>query len=117
MTPDQIPHELIDMLDQAAGRTHNPDGRVLRTLAAILTRYDELRELEGGAMIQLRNGSNTITLEIKRYGSIAVTLPYEEYREAKDAGRLDHLLDCWISDMHTDCVIIEPDGTEVFPFG
>ncbi len=43
MTPDEIPQELIDILDTAAGRTHSRDGSVLRTLAQILTRYDQIR--------------------------------------------------------------------------
>lgn len=36
------PQELVDLLDQRAGKVHRRDGVVLRTLAEILTRYDEL---------------------------------------------------------------------------
>ncbi len=42
MTPQQIPRELVDLLDERAGRKHSADGQVLRTLAEILTRYDQL---------------------------------------------------------------------------
>jgi len=44
MTPDEIPQELVDLLDRRAGRLHRRGGTVLSTLAEILTRYDELRE-------------------------------------------------------------------------
>lgn len=43
MTPEQIPPELIRMLDEAAGRQHTGTGTVATTLAAILTRYDQLK--------------------------------------------------------------------------
>lgn len=43
MTPDQIPQELIDILDRNAGRKHARTGSVIRTLAEILTAYDQLK--------------------------------------------------------------------------
>lgn len=43
MTPEQIPQELKDMLDLAAGKIHSSQGSVMTCLAAILTRYDEMR--------------------------------------------------------------------------
>jgi hypothetical protein len=43
MTPTEIPQELIDLLDERAGKKHSREGRVLSTLAEILTRYDELK--------------------------------------------------------------------------
>ena len=43
MTVDEIPQELVDILDKAAGKKHGREGIVLRTLAEILTRYDEIK--------------------------------------------------------------------------
>jgi len=43
MTPEEIPRELMDILDAAAGKKHSHDGHVARALAEILTRYDEMR--------------------------------------------------------------------------
>ncbi len=43
MTPAEIPQELVDLLDERAGRRHSRDGSVLRTLAEILTRFDQMR--------------------------------------------------------------------------
>lgn len=43
MTVDEIPQELIDLLDERAGKKHSKTGSVLKTLAEILTRYEELR--------------------------------------------------------------------------
>ena len=43
MTPQEIPQELVDILDADAGKKHSRDGHVLKTLAKILTRYDEIR--------------------------------------------------------------------------
>lgn len=44
MKPYEIPAELVDILDERAGKKHSREGQVLRTLAEILTKYDELRE-------------------------------------------------------------------------
>jgi len=41
--PSEIPSELLDILDEAAGKKHSREGRVVQTLAKILTRYEELR--------------------------------------------------------------------------
>jgi hypothetical protein len=43
MTPAEMPQELVDLLDERAGKRHSREGRVLTALAEILTRYDELR--------------------------------------------------------------------------
>jgi hypothetical protein len=43
VTPAEIPQELVDLLDERAGRVHSRDGVVLRTLAEILTRYDQIK--------------------------------------------------------------------------
>lgn len=42
MTPEEIPQELVDILDARAGKLHGRNGVVMRTLAELLTRYDEL---------------------------------------------------------------------------
>lgn len=46
MTPEEIPDELVQMLDEAAGKEHSRQGPVLTTLARILTRYEEIRAPE-----------------------------------------------------------------------
>ncbi len=43
---EDIPQEIIDFLDQRAGKKHSRDGIVLETLAEILTIYDFLKELK-----------------------------------------------------------------------
>lgn len=43
MTGSEVPQELIEILDKRAGRHHSRAGRVVRTLAEILTKYDELK--------------------------------------------------------------------------
>lgn len=43
MTPAEIPAELLAILDRAAGKQHTRTGSVVASLAAILTRYDELK--------------------------------------------------------------------------
>lgn len=48
MTGEEIPQELIDMLDGLAGKKHGREGRVVAALARILTRYDELKEMDNG---------------------------------------------------------------------
>lgn len=40
MTPDEIPQELVDLLDERAGKQHSCTGPVLATLAEILTRFE-----------------------------------------------------------------------------
>jgi len=44
MAPEDIPDELMDIVNKAAGREHSKTGTVGRTLALVLTRYDELRD-------------------------------------------------------------------------
>lgn len=43
MTPDDIDQELIDILDELAGKKHSRNGQVVNALAKILTRYEELK--------------------------------------------------------------------------
>jgi len=40
---EEVPQELIDILDKRAGKTHSRTGVVVECLAEILTRYDEIR--------------------------------------------------------------------------
>lgn len=42
MSPEEVPQELIDMMDEAAGRQHSRSGSVVATLARILTRHEEM---------------------------------------------------------------------------
>lgn len=44
MISADIPQELIDILDRAAGRAHTQTGSVVTALADILTAYDRIRE-------------------------------------------------------------------------
>jgi hypothetical protein len=46
MTPEEIPQELVDMLNRDAGKQHRRTGTALRSLAAILTRYEQIRPLK-----------------------------------------------------------------------
>lgn len=41
--PEDVPEELLRIVDAAAGKTHSRDGTVAQTLAAVLTRWEELR--------------------------------------------------------------------------
>jgi hypothetical protein len=59
----------------------------------------------------------TITLKIESYGETTVTVNRAEYEQAKADGRLDHLLDTYVSDMEHDVTVTEPDGTEFDPYG
>lgn len=43
MDVEDIPQEIVDLLDERAGKKHSRDGIVLTTLAEILTLYDELQ--------------------------------------------------------------------------
>ena len=42
MKPEEIPQELVDILNERAGKIHSKEGQVLTTLAEILTRHEEL---------------------------------------------------------------------------
>lgn len=44
MKPEQIPPELMAILDERAGREHSRTGSVARALAEILTRWEEIRD-------------------------------------------------------------------------
>lgn len=44
MDSQEIPQELVDILDEKAGKKHSREGVALTTLAEILTKYEELRE-------------------------------------------------------------------------
>jgi hypothetical protein len=64
VTPDEVPRQLIDILDRRAGRKHSRDGVVVTTLAEILTRYDELRapsivDIDWTYHVEDRYASNT----------------------------------------------------------
>lgn len=46
MKPEEIPQELLGILDARAGKAHSRQGPVVAALAEILTRYDELRAIQ-----------------------------------------------------------------------
>ena len=43
MQSEDIPQELVDLVDKRAGKQHSRDGIVLTTLAEVLTKYDEIK--------------------------------------------------------------------------
>jgi len=43
MRPEEVPEELIEILDRRAGKAHSRFGSAVSALAEILTRYDQLR--------------------------------------------------------------------------
>lgn len=57
--------------------------------------------------------SETITIRAVKQGEEEITVDRAEYEAAKADGMLDHLLDVYLSDMETNTVLIEPDGTEI----
>lgn len=44
MKPEEIPQELIDILDRRAGKKHSATGPVVEALAEILTEYEKIRQ-------------------------------------------------------------------------
>jgi hypothetical protein len=64
--PEEIPAELVAMLDQTAGRTHSRNGRVVTALAAILTRYEELRNPSGAQQDEDQEGPQVTLDELTR---------------------------------------------------
>lgn len=44
MRTDEIPQEIIDLLDARAGKKHSRSGVVVVTLAEILTLWEEIRD-------------------------------------------------------------------------
>lgn len=43
MHSEDIPQELVDLVDERARKKHSREGIVLTTLAEVLTRYDEIK--------------------------------------------------------------------------
>lgn len=43
MTPDEVPQEIIDIVDRDAGKVHSRRGPVVATIAKVLTRWEELK--------------------------------------------------------------------------
>lgn len=64
----KIPQELVDLLDERAGKRHSADGPVLAALAEILDRYEVMirkgvaTEIEAFAAERLRHGGSRITI-------------------------------------------------------
>ena len=57
-----------------------------------------------------------VTLRLVQYGETEIQVDAGLYAAAKADGKVDHLLDTWISDVETDTTVIEPDGTETNPY-
>lgn len=52
MKPEDIPQELVDILNERAGKIHKRDGYAIEALAEILTRYDEMKAQELHEMLR-----------------------------------------------------------------
>jgi hypothetical protein len=63
------------------------------------------------------SADETITLEAERTSSTTITVNRAEYEQAKTEGRVDHLLDVYLSEMEGETTITEPDGTIYDPYG
>lgn len=59
MTPDEVPQELIDIVDRLAGREHSRAGPVVACLAEVLTRWEELRAPVQSCVFCERPGLNS----------------------------------------------------------
>jgi phosphoketolase len=57
-----------------------------------------------------------IILKIREYGEYEVQVPRDDYEAAKADDELDQYLDHEMSNVPTDTVIIEPDGTVINPY-
>jgi hypothetical protein len=59
----------------------------------------------------------TITIRAVKHGETNIEVDADAYASAKADGKLDHLLDCDLSDMDTDTQLIEPGGARSNPYG
>jgi hypothetical protein len=59
----------------------------------------------------------TITIRAVKHGETNIEVDADAYASAKADGKLDHLLDCDLSDMDTDTQLIEPGGARINPYG
>lgn len=59
---------------------------------------------------------SVITLRAVEYGHRQIQVDRAEYEAAKADGMLDHLLNAWLSDVESETVVYEPDGTAVRPY-
>jgi hypothetical protein len=58
-----------------------------------------------------------ITLRLVEHGERTIEVDRAEYEAAKTASELDYFLDVWASDIDSDTTVVEPDGTELKPWG
>jgi hypothetical protein len=58
-----------------------------------------------------------ITIVLEESGITEAEVDADEYAEAKAAGSLDAMLDCWASDIDSDITVTEPDGTTFDLYG
>lgn len=57
-----------------------------------------------------------ITLQAFEYGRTTITVDRVEYEAARAAGEVDQLLDARLSDIDTDTLLVEEDGTAYDPY-
>lgn len=59
---------------------------------------------------------STILLRFRTEGIGEAEVNEAEYRAAKAAGRVDHLLDVQLGNLDETVTVIEPDGTQYDPY-
>ena len=59
MSPEEIPQELVDILDKMAGKQHSREGKVINCLAEILTRYEHIRTDYDGKRLDANQHTST----------------------------------------------------------
>lgn len=76
MTPEQVPAELVAMLDADAGKAHATQGPVLASLARILTRHEQqLREQVAADLLSWCEEHDRAFVSIDTIGQIVVGRP------------------------------------------
>ncbi len=83
MTPREIPQELVDLLDERAGRRHGREGRALTTLADILTRYDAIRSGDPNAQ-----DARALAFEAAKNWALSYPIPAWGLRFGEEAEKL-----------------------------
>jgi hypothetical protein len=65
---------------------------------------------------QVAGDPSKVRVGLVEYGYTTAVFDRAEYEQAKADGRLDHLIDCDVSDMETDTYLVDPDGTTFDPY-
>jgi hypothetical protein len=81
MTPDEIPRELLVILDKRAGKIHSRGGVVAECLAEILTEYEKLK-MTTNELAKLIHDSFCTDNPCKRFGE-GDSHPHYNYYHAR----------------------------------